>query len=376
MAHELGHNFGAQHDGEAGGACAAVPLDFLMAPNLNFSETFSQCSLDTMRPVIAAASCVTPAAYAHVELPVEGPPVAVENDTPVTLPFVVSSTGTQAAQGVRLQITVPSSLVVTSIVPTGVCTAGATGLDCNLGSIPAAQQRRVDVMFLPGVLGGYTVDATVSATNNQNTRDNSQHQQVHVLPNSDTSIAVTSSTATALFGDAVDVTINVSSLKSHASKDVRVGFFGAGLTVVSVTVPGGTCDIRPDQTSCLLGDVAPGTTRQIVLRTTAGVVGDGVGEVYLSSPNDSSNLQQQRAFQSADQLGARCWYRRNHAAFVRAVRNALRVPRQAAFVRRTADRECVRGCVVLFRDLGIERRGVRDRGRSLVHARTAQQLSM
>ncbi len=34
-AHEIGHNFGAPHDGESGSACASTPTDYLMAAQLS-----------------------------------------------------------------------------------------------------------------------------------------------------------------------------------------------------------------------------------------------------------------------------------------------------------------------------------------------------
>jgi hypothetical protein len=39
---------------------------FIMAPSVSGYSTFSQCSLDTMRPVIEQAECVVPAEYAVV----------------------------------------------------------------------------------------------------------------------------------------------------------------------------------------------------------------------------------------------------------------------------------------------------------------------
>ena len=54
-AHEIGHNFGAPHDGEAGSACEAEVGDWLMSPRLNGSDTFSQCSIDEMSDDIARA---------------------------------------------------------------------------------------------------------------------------------------------------------------------------------------------------------------------------------------------------------------------------------------------------------------------------------
>jgi hypothetical protein len=58
VAHEMGHNFGAPHDNQAGSACASTPGSFLMNPSLNGSDTFSQCSLDQIRPYVQNARCI------------------------------------------------------------------------------------------------------------------------------------------------------------------------------------------------------------------------------------------------------------------------------------------------------------------------------
>ena len=58
-AHEIGHNFGAPHDTEAGSACQAVSDGYLMAPFVNGSRTFSGCSVQQMEPQLAAATCFT-----------------------------------------------------------------------------------------------------------------------------------------------------------------------------------------------------------------------------------------------------------------------------------------------------------------------------
>jgi hypothetical protein len=59
-AHEIAHVFGAPHDGDAAAACAATPTDYLMAPRINGSQQFSQCSLEQMAPQLLAASCLAP----------------------------------------------------------------------------------------------------------------------------------------------------------------------------------------------------------------------------------------------------------------------------------------------------------------------------
>ncbi|MEM9533121.1 MAG: M12 family metallo-peptidase [Pseudomonadota bacterium] len=56
FAHELGHNFGAPHDGER--ACSDEQFSGIMNASLNGSEQFSNCSLDQMSQRVARASCL------------------------------------------------------------------------------------------------------------------------------------------------------------------------------------------------------------------------------------------------------------------------------------------------------------------------------
>jgi hypothetical protein len=108
MAHEIGHNLGANHDGEAGTACASVGGGFIMAPAISGFATFSSCSLGVMEQTLESASCVTAAEFADVALAAGSARVNGEGGVPFSLPFTVKSGGTLDAENVVATITLPA----------------------------------------------------------------------------------------------------------------------------------------------------------------------------------------------------------------------------------------------------------------------------
>jgi hypothetical protein len=277
MSHELGHNFGAVHDGT--GACASTGDNFIMSPALNFSETFSQCSLDTMRPVIAAAQCMTAANYGDVELPAPAPEIGAELDNNFVVAYSIRSTGTQMARNAGITIVAPPGISVASTSMPSACVIAGPTVTCHLGDIPAGENRNVSVTFHAGELGIKFIEARASADNNPSTHNDFQQQRVQITANADAAISMTASATTVLVGDIVDFTVVVSSIRSRELHNAVMKFrpftFGTPLRMDTATVPGGSCTFAGGEASCALGDIESGGSRTITIRTTAVAVSVG-----------------------------------------------------------------------------------------------------
>ena len=135
-AHEIGHNFGAPHDGTSGSACESEPMIYLMAPSVNGSDEFSSCSITEMQDDVAAAPCIGPVPSTDIAVVAGGVPSSVYTDDSVSVAFDVDSVGTEDATGVTLDVTIPATVTVNSVTATsGSCSSGAGTASCTLGTI-------------------------------------------------------------------------------------------------------------------------------------------------------------------------------------------------------------------------------------------------
>lgn len=173
-AHEIGHNFGAPHDAEAGSACESTPPGFLMEARVNGSDTFSQCSLTQMQPQIEAAACITPLAFSDGQLSAAPSSVSLPVDQAATFAVTVSSVGGLPLDGTLVTITIPASITVDSAVPTaGTCSSGAGAVTCDLGSVPGGTSRRIDMTVRGTQSGSFQAAATLTASNDADAQNNS-----------------------------------------------------------------------------------------------------------------------------------------------------------------------------------------------------------
>jgi hypothetical protein len=167
-AHEIGHNFGAPHDGESG-ACSSTPTTFLMAAQLNGSDQFSACSVQQITPYVNNSRCIT--AYIPPDAGVEVPTAAYSAvvGTPVVASFRVHATGSDASANVTVTVTLPTTLTINSVSANGgTCTSGAGTASCTIGTLPAGDGRQVDLNLTPTATGAHALNISLDSTNDPN----------------------------------------------------------------------------------------------------------------------------------------------------------------------------------------------------------------
>jgi Metallo-peptidase family M12/Domain of unknown function DUF11 len=195
-AHELGHNFNAPHDGEAG-ACSSTPQTFLMAPKINYSDQFSSCSLVQINARIKTASCVVP--YEAPDVQVELPATlvgAVANST-FTISFVAHAIGDDQSNAVTANAELPENVTFQSAaVPNGTCTNDSGTVSCTLGTMLPQETRQVDLTLVGNAAGTTTATLSVASPNDTVSTNNSAQVSIQISaapPTTTTPVAATSS---------------------------------------------------------------------------------------------------------------------------------------------------------------------------------------
>lgn len=183
--HEIGHQFGAPHDGESGSACFAEPATFLMAPRVPNNPTFSPCSLGQMGTVIDSLvrsypACLT--AVANYDVTVVAPvTVQGEPGTPTSVTLSVRNLGLEPASALGLRVTMPTALAATSVAPDrGSCTTLADGVSCTLDSLAAEASWQVGFSVQSDQTRSYTLTARASAAADEQAGNNSAQFSVTI----------------------------------------------------------------------------------------------------------------------------------------------------------------------------------------------------
>ena len=295
MAHEIGHNLGAVHDGATGTACATVGSGYIMWPTLeDYARRFSQCSLNSMQQTISSASCLTAASVADVTATLTPSVSPAELQVPMTLTASVNSAGSLLAQDASISFEIPGNLHPTAIDTTGGTCTLSPQPSCVLGDMPAGVQRTVTITARPlAVTPQIIVRATATATNDRVVNNDFTFTEFAVINNADAQVTLSASSATVRTGDPVEYTIRIESLRTQSVRNARISFTPLGLSQVTSTPSVGTCTGFGD---CTLGDLAPGSVVTVVVRGVAYQAGTHAHQMRFDSLNDTDGNNDRPVF--------------------------------------------------------------------------------
>ncbi|HKS55569.1 MAG TPA: M12 family metallo-peptidase [Steroidobacteraceae bacterium] len=298
-AHELGHNFGADHDGAQDGSCPNTPSSgFLMAPVVSGTDDFSACSLTRMRQGAQHASCITNLPPANVRISNSLGSLRAPLDTPFAWQMYVMNAGGLTARDVRAELALPADLtVVDASVIGGSCTSGGGTVQCELGELAGGSSRAVDLQLRGDVAGTNTITAQVSADKDANRRDNEGSGTVIIEAPADVSVTLQGpTTATANKAFTVGFQIANSAADNAGAVTVQIDI-PAGTTVGSASLVNGSCTTGAAQIECTVAPLGPGIAASGSVSLMASAAGSATlraavsGDYYDSnSANDTAEL--------------------------------------------------------------------------------------
>ena len=248
-AHEIGHNFGAPHDGES--PCADVTGDFIMAASLNGSKQFSQCSLDQMADDIARAEvqgCITPLPGVDISFgSTDSTPSVLLGDS-ATVTFDIINTGLFQATNVMADFTVPANISLDSArASMGQCTHGGGMVSCAIGDVLGTANATVTLTMHTVAVGSGTFDASVTADVDDDPTNNRSSVTLTVRPA--VNLSVTPPSAQRIdVGQSIGLT---------AVLENTAGLDATGVTLSIGLAPG----LRADSASWSLGECSVGNGR-------------------------------------------------------------------------------------------------------------------
>lgn len=289
-AHEIGHLFGAEHDGEAGSVCESVTGDFLMSPRVSSTDQFSSCSIDTMRPLSESGSCISPLPQTDVAIALTNVPSNLPLGGSTNLVYDVSNAGTQNANNVAATIAVPANLTINSVATTvGSCASNGSQADCTIGTIPGSGSASVAVSVTASSLGSGTLNASVVADGDANLGDNSEAVPVVVVSATDLRIVNAASRSVPL-NSAASISPRVENISSFDATSLTLTLsYAAGLRVDSASWPSGTCSIGGGSVTCQRSNLAAGASVSLDIQFTATAAGSQSYSASVSSTEADAN---------------------------------------------------------------------------------------
>jgi hypothetical protein len=295
-AHELGHNFGAPHDGETPttgvNACSTAPQTFLMSPRINGSNQFSSCSLEQMAPQVAKATCLLPATLPPtVDLGVAAPSTSVRAlvDRTFALQATVTKAGTAAASNGRLAFTLPAGIVASAAaaVDGGTCTVQAGGVTCSWPTLAAGAGTTVRLDLRGTAAGAYSIVARTSVTSDASPGNDGTTYTATIDPLPDLALDVPAAKVTASLDQPTTLVAGARNPGAAAANGGTVTFDLPSNVQAGGTLPTG-CNATGTRIACALGTVPAGQSVTVSVPVRGAAAGDGTVSLTLASPDDAA----------------------------------------------------------------------------------------
>ena len=289
VAHEIGHNFGAEHDGQAGSSCALEPETYIMAPSVNGNDQFSACSITVMQAEAARASCVTalPAIDVGIERNDQLATVLLGANT--VIDYEVSINGTLDVSDVVADFTLPPVFALDSITAsTGTCSSGAGTASCSFGNLTGLSSHTVTITGRPVAVGAGTLSASVSTPDADERAANDQDSlQLTVDPAVDLVVG-TPTTSPAFVNTSTTVSVALDNLSILPASNVSLTVaLDAGLRADSADWSIGTCNVTAQQIDCQAGSFDPQSSASLSITVTT--LSLGMQDVSVSITSDEAD---------------------------------------------------------------------------------------
>ncbi|MDY6946077.1 MAG: M12 family metallo-peptidase [Pseudomonadota bacterium] len=284
-AHEIGHNFGAPHDGDADEACASTPVgQFLMSSSINGNDTFSSCSLSIMQPKAASASCITTLSKADIAVDANLGSVREPLDSAFDWQLTVRNTGGLTTTDARAEIALPSAFTIDeAFVNGGTCTGGGGLITCELGDIAGGSSAVIQLVLRSSTAGSYPISVDVSAANETNVGNNHGQGTISTQPEVDLAVSLQAPASSAA-GMAFNTTLAATNRSDIDADTVTVTLsLPEGVTAANATLGGTNCTIGTASISCSLSALAAGTTATGSATLTASAPGNTLLQAQISS---------------------------------------------------------------------------------------------
>jgi len=268
-AHELGHNFGAPHDGTSGSACESETGDFIMAATINGEDQFSSCSIAEMQDDVNRASCITPLPGTDVAMVGGSQSGAVLLGDSATVVFDANSVGTDSANNVNVDVSIPSGVTLESVSATsGTCTTGAATASCAIGTVAGGSGATVTLTAATSAVGTANFVATVTAATDANNGNNQASVQVTVDPAVDL-VATAAASAQVAVDGSTTLRPNVENRSPITATNVSVTVTpGAGISIDTASWASGSCSITNNVATCQAGSLVAQSNTQLQIGVT------------------------------------------------------------------------------------------------------------